>query len=94
MRSERVLNRVRLVVLLLLGVRERSVRRRAHRVPPCGERWRSGANAAGFGLWIAREIVTEHSGTLQSENRAEGGARFTMRFPVARPREARLSAAW
>lgn len=46
----------------------------------------------GLGLWIAREIVTEHSGTLEAENRAEGGARFTMRFPIARPREERLSA--
>jgi signal transduction histidine kinase len=46
----------------------------------------------GLGLWIAREIVTEHSGTLEAENRTEGGARFTMRFPIARPREARLSA--
>jgi signal transduction histidine kinase len=45
----------------------------------------------GLGLWIAREIVTEHSGTLEAENRPEGGARFTMRFPLARTQE-RLSA--
>jgi signal transduction histidine kinase len=45
----------------------------------------------GLGLWIAREIVTEHSGTLEAENRSEGGARFTMRFPIARTQE-RLSA--
>jgi signal transduction histidine kinase len=46
----------------------------------------------GLGLWIAREIVTEHGGTLNAENRAEGGARFCLRFPVARAREERLSA--
>ena len=46
----------------------------------------------GLGLWIAREIVTEHGGTVEAENRAEGGARFRMRFPIARVREERRSA--
>jgi signal transduction histidine kinase len=46
----------------------------------------------GLGLWIAREIVTEHGGTLEAENRAEGGARFRLLFPIARARDERLSA--
>jgi signal transduction histidine kinase len=46
----------------------------------------------GLGLWIAREIITEHSGVLEAENRAEGGARFRMRFPIARAHEERRSA--
>jgi signal transduction histidine kinase len=46
----------------------------------------------GLGLWIAREIVTEHGGTVTAANRPEGGARFELRFPVAPARQARLSA--
>ena len=46
----------------------------------------------GLGLWIAREIVTEHGGIVEAENRAEGGARFCLRFPIPRAREERLSA--
>jgi signal transduction histidine kinase len=46
----------------------------------------------GLGLWIAREIVTEHGGTVEAENRAEGGARFWLRFPVAPVGELRRSA--
>ena len=46
----------------------------------------------GLGLWIAREIITEHGGTVTAENRAEGGARFLLRFPIAIEPKARLSA--
>jgi signal transduction histidine kinase len=46
----------------------------------------------GLGLWIARQIVTEHGGTVTAENRAEGGARFHLRFPITAERRARLSA--
>ena len=46
----------------------------------------------GLGLWIAREIITEHGGTVTAENRAEGGARFRLRFPIALEPKARLSA--
>ena len=46
----------------------------------------------GLGLWIAREIITEHGGTVTAENRAEGGARFRLRFPIAVEPKARLSA--
>jgi signal transduction histidine kinase len=46
----------------------------------------------GLGLWIAREIITEHGGTVTAENRDEGGARFRLRFPIAIEPKARLSA--
>jgi signal transduction histidine kinase len=46
----------------------------------------------GLGLWIARQIITEHGGTVTAENRAEGGARFHLRFPTTAERRARLSA--
>jgi signal transduction histidine kinase len=46
----------------------------------------------GLGLWIAREIITEHGGTVTAENRPEGGARFRLRFPIALEPKARLSA--
>jgi hypothetical protein len=38
----------------------------------------------GLGLWIAREIVGEHGGTIEAGNRADGGARFVLRLPVDR----------
>jgi signal transduction histidine kinase len=46
----------------------------------------------GLGLWIAREIVTEHDGTVEAENRAEGGASFRLRFPIRSALQTRLSA--
>jgi signal transduction histidine kinase len=46
----------------------------------------------GLGLWIAREIVTEHGGTVEAENRKEGGARFRLRFPIASTGQLRRSA--
>jgi signal transduction histidine kinase len=46
----------------------------------------------GLGLWISREIVTEHGGTVEAENRTEGGARFCLRFPLGGPAELRRSA--
>jgi PAS domain S-box-containing protein len=36
----------------------------------------------GLGLAIARNIVGEHGGSLQMENREEGGLRATVRLPV------------
>jgi signal transduction histidine kinase len=46
----------------------------------------------GLGLWIAREIVDDHGGTIEASNRPEGGACFTLRFPIEREGETRLSA--
>ena len=38
----------------------------------------------GLGLWIAQQIVVAHGGRLIPQNRAEGGAAFTIRLPVNR----------
>jgi len=43
---------------------------------------RSGAGGTGLGLAICREIVTALEGDIQAANRPEGGAVFTVRFPV------------
>jgi signal transduction histidine kinase len=42
----------------------------------------------GLGLWIAREIVASHGGTISAANRVEGGARFELRFPIEKERAA------
>jgi signal transduction histidine kinase len=36
----------------------------------------------GFGLSTVFRIVKNHKGTIRVENVAEGGARFTLRFPI------------
>ncbi|MBD3671296.1 MAG: HAMP domain-containing protein [Gammaproteobacteria bacterium] len=37
---------------------------------------------SGLGLAIVKKIVEEHGGMIRGENRPEGGAHFTIRFPV------------
>jgi two-component system OmpR family sensor kinase len=37
---------------------------------------------AGLGLAIVQAIVTAHAGSIQAENRPEGGSVFTLRLPV------------
>jgi two-component system, OmpR family, sensor histidine kinase ChvG len=39
------------------------------------------AEHSGLGLAIAWQIVEAHGGHITAENRAEGGARFTIRLP-------------
>jgi two-component system, NtrC family, sensor histidine kinase HydH len=38
----------------------------------------------GLGLWIAQQIITAHGGRLMPQNRAEGGAAFTIVLPLTR----------
>ena len=53
-------------------------------IPHLFERFYRGQNASegsvGIGLALAREIVARQNGTIQAENRREGGAQFTIRF--------------
>ncbi len=41
------------------------------------------SGGAGLGLAIVRAIVTAHAGTIEAENLAAGGSRFTVRIPLA-----------
>jgi signal transduction histidine kinase len=43
----------------------------------------SRSGGTGLGLPLARQIVHAHGGTIEVESRAGGGARFTVRIPVA-----------
>jgi signal transduction histidine kinase len=47
------------------------------------------AGGTGLGLAIAAWITERHGGTIRVENRAEGGARFVARIPLAGPIAAR-----
>jgi signal transduction histidine kinase len=38
-------------------------------------------DGTGLGLAISRRIIDEHAGTIEAENCAGGGARFTVRLP-------------
>ena len=43
---------------------------------------RAGRGGTGLGLFMSREMLRRHGGSLDAENRAGGGARFTMRLPL------------
>jgi signal transduction histidine kinase len=50
------------------------------------ERWfepytTSKQRGTGLGLAVAKKIVEEHGGSIRAENRAGGGAVFTVRLP-------------
>jgi PAS domain S-box-containing protein len=40
----------------------------------------------GLGLYIAREIVTQHGGSMRAERRRGGGTRFSIIIPLTNPR--------
>lgn len=42
------------------------------------------SNSTGLGLAIVKRIVMQNEGQVQVENRTEGGARFTLIFPVGK----------
>jgi len=37
----------------------------------------------GLGLYIAREIVTQHQGSIRAERRRGGGSRFSIILPLS-----------
>lgn len=52
-----------------------------------GDRWfepytTSKARGTGLGLAVVKKIVEEHGGSVRAENRAQGGAVFTLRLPL------------
>jgi len=52
-----------------------------------GERWfepytSSKARGTGIGLAVVKKIAEEHGGSVRAENRAQGGAQFTLRLPL------------
>ncbi|HSS08133.1 MAG TPA: ATP-binding protein, partial [Rhodanobacteraceae bacterium] len=36
----------------------------------------------GLGLAVVKKIAEEHGGSIRAENRAQGGAVFTLRLPI------------
>ncbi len=52
-----------------------------------GERWfepytTSKNKGTGLGLAVVKKIAEEHGGSIRAENRAQGGAIFTLRLPI------------
>jgi two-component system sensor histidine kinase KdpD len=44
---------------------------------------RTRASGTGMGLWIAKGLVSAAQGRIWAENCTDGGAQFTVAFPVA-----------
>lgn len=45
------------------------------------------AKGSGLGLYLTRQIIAAHSGTIWAENRSQGGALFGFRLPASPPGE-------
>jgi PAS domain S-box-containing protein len=43
----------------------------------------------GLGLYIARQIIEQHGGSIRAESRSHGGARFVIELPLSANSEAR-----
>lgn len=43
------------------------------------------AKSSGLGLYLTRQIIAAHSGTIWAENRSQGGALFGFRLPASPP---------
>jgi PAS domain S-box-containing protein len=43
------------------------------------------ANGTGLGLAIVQKVIVSHNGHISATNRAEGGAQFRLRLPLAHP---------
>ncbi|MEE8496321.1 MAG: ATP-binding protein [Xanthomonadales bacterium] len=52
---------------------------------PCEPYVTNKSSGSGLGLAICRKIVSEHNGTISLSNRAEGGARVSIRIPLNPP---------
>ncbi len=42
-----------------------------------------GESSSGIGLYVVKRIAQRHNGSIEAENRPEGGARFTLTLPLA-----------
>jgi signal transduction histidine kinase len=42
-----------------------------------------GPGGLGLGLWICRELINAHGGTITAQNAKTGGALFTVKLPLA-----------
>lgn len=45
------------------------------------------AKGSGLGLYLTRQIIAAHNGTIWAENRSQGGALFGFRLPASPPGE-------
>jgi signal transduction histidine kinase len=52
------------------------------------ERTAISRNYGGLGLYIARQIIEQHGGSIRAESRSHGGARFVIELPLSANSEA------